>query len=246
MSELKLFILNNKRIFVTISFIVFFLILILICYSNFNSKNESLVQIDNIYKDIYTENEFDNILKEEKVENIVKEEFISVDIKGRIKKPGVYQISKTLDRRISDVVTMAGGFLNDADTSVTNLAKKIFDEMVIIIYSKDEVKEFSKIKEKEEIQNNVCINECDSCIEKDNVVNDNEIAKEEQSDEIILININKANKDELMTLPGIGESKALAIIEYRNNKLFEKIEDIMNISGIKESAFEKIKDFITV
>jgi len=50
----------------------------------------------------------------------------------------------------------------------------------------------------------------------------------------------------LMTLPGIGESKALAIIEYRNNKLFEKIEDIMNISGIKESAFEKIKDFITV
>lgn len=140
---------------------------------------------------------------------------------------------------------MAGGLLKDADTRVTNLAKKLFDEMVIIIYSKDEVKELTKVQEKEEIQNDLCHNECDSCIDKDKVINNHD-KEENEEDEIVLVNINKASKDELMTLSGIGESKALAIIEYREKKLFEKIEDIMKITGIKESAFEKIKDYITV
>ncbi len=48
-----------------------------------------------------------------------------------------------------------------------------------------------------------------------------------------------------MTLPGIGESKALAIMEYRKNKQFETIEEIKEVSGIGDSLFEKIKDFIT-
>lgn len=62
-----------------------------------------------------------------------------------------------------------------------------------------------------------------------------------------LVNINSAEKEELMSLPGIGESKALAVISYReNNERFEKIEDIMNVSGIKEAAFNKIKELICV
>lgn len=62
-----------------------------------------------------------------------------------------------------------------------------------------------------------------------------------------LININTAGVNELLTLPGIGESKANAIIAYRNdNGGFKKIEDIMNIGGIKEAAFNKIKDNICV
>lgn len=62
-----------------------------------------------------------------------------------------------------------------------------------------------------------------------------------------LININTAGVNELLTLPGIGESKANAIIAYRNdNGGFKKIEDIMNISGIKEAAFNKIKENICV
>lgn len=61
------------------------------------------------------------------------------------------------------------------------------------------------------------------------------------------ININTAGKEQLMTLPGIGESKAVDIIRYRqNNGRFTVIEDIMNISGIKENAFEKLKDLICV
>ena len=61
------------------------------------------------------------------------------------------------------------------------------------------------------------------------------------------VNINTASKDELMTLPGIGESKASDIINYRDSAGgFQTIEDIMQISGIKEAAFEKIKDYIKV
>lgn len=248
MNEFKLFILNNRKVFLYIAFTILGLAFILIYYFYSDKQKNDLVSVDNIYKEVYTRNEFEDNKVDKESNSIIKEEFISVDIKGRIKKPGVYQINKNLDRRVSDVITMAGGFLNDADTSVTNLAKKLFDEMVIIIYSKEEVKEFSKIIEQQEKQNDACMNECDSCIEKDNVIDNNDSFDNEgkEDNEIVLININKANKEELMTLPGIGESKALAIIEYRNNKLFEKIEDIMNISGIKESAFEKIKNFITV
>ena len=62
-----------------------------------------------------------------------------------------------------------------------------------------------------------------------------------------LVNINQADKNELMTLPGVGESKAASIIEYRNkNGNFTKIEDIMKITGIKEGVFNKIKDKITI
>ena len=62
-----------------------------------------------------------------------------------------------------------------------------------------------------------------------------------------LVNINSATKDQLMTLPGIGESRAVDIIAYRttNNK-FETIEDIKKVSGIKDAAFSKIKDLIVV
>lgn len=61
------------------------------------------------------------------------------------------------------------------------------------------------------------------------------------------ININKASKAELMTLPGVGESRAESIIKYREVQGgFQSIEDIMQVSGIKEGLFEKIKDLITI
>lgn len=61
------------------------------------------------------------------------------------------------------------------------------------------------------------------------------------------VNLNRASKEELMTLPGVGESRAESIIQFRKEQgSFKNIEDIMQISGIKEALFEKIKDFITV
>lgn len=68
-----------------------------------------------------------------------------------------------------------------------------------------------------------------------------------ESEESGKININKASKEELMTLPGVGESRAESIIKYREDVgAFQNIEDIMQVSGIKEGLFEKIKDLITV
>jgi len=68
-----------------------------------------------------------------------------------------------------------------------------------------------------------------------------------ESEESGKININKAAKEELMTLPGVGESRAESIIKYREEQgAFQSIEDIMQVSGIKEGLFEKIKDLITV
>lgn len=71
--------------------------------------------------------------------------------------------------------------------------------------------------------------------------------EESQSKQSGKVNINNASKEELMTLPGVGEAKAESIIKYRKEKgTFRKIEDIMQISGIKEGLFEKIKDLITI
>ena len=61
------------------------------------------------------------------------------------------------------------------------------------------------------------------------------------------VNINTATKEELMTIPGVGTAKADQIISYRNkNGFFEKIEELMSISGIKEGLFEKMKEYITI
>lgn len=134
---------------------------------------------------------------------------------------------------VIDVIEIAGGLIEGADTSMINLAKIVSDEMTIIIYSNEEVLE----KYKEEI----CVCDCpeitnDACIDNENVSTDTE-----------LVNINTASKEELMTITGIGESKADTIIKYREeNGNFKSIEDIKNVSGIGESLFEKIKDYITV
>ena len=61
------------------------------------------------------------------------------------------------------------------------------------------------------------------------------------------VNLNTASKDQLMTIPGVGESKADSIIAYRQEQgRFQSTEDVMNISGIKEGMYAKIKDYISV
>lgn len=174
-----------------------------------------------------------------------------VEIKGEVVKPGVYTIDS--EKRVIDVINKAQGLTKSADTSVINLSKKIIDEMVIIIYSKKEVEDFLKTKEQETLKQIICDNEVslknDACIDqnknKDNSNNDNVIDNE--SLEKTKISINTASLEELMTLTGIGEAKAKSIIAYRENEgKFEKIEDIMNVRGIGEAMFAKIKENITV
>lgn len=182
-------------------------------------------------------------IKEEKIvkEKTIKKEKINyfVDIKGAVNNPGVYKLEE--GSRIIDVINESGGLREDADTSIINLSRKIFDEMFIVIYTKDEINKY-----KEET---ISTNKINEKIKKEIISidknNDAEIKKEEtKSDKV---NINTATKEELLTLTGIGESKAESIIKYREeNGGFEKIEDIKNVSGIGDSAFEKIKENITV
>jgi len=183
----------------------------------------------------------DKIIYEE-CKNIVEQTNIEeyyVDIKGEVVNPGVYKVDNNL--RTNDVITIAGGLTNNADISLLNLSKKIVDEMNIKIYSKEEVKNALKdIKEPTIIE---IIKEIEKeCICPDN----NDACINEEEKESTLININTATKEELMTITGIGESKANSIIEYRKTNKFNIIDDIKNVSGIGDSVFENIKNYITV
>ena len=193
-----------------------------------------------IYLNMNTEKE-EPLVIEKKKENKKSNtsEVYKVDIKGQVANPGIYSLKA--NSRVIDVIEKAGGLTENADTSVINLSKKISDEMVIIIYSHEEVNEFGKTKEIEkqvlmECKNNEIYSlENNACIEIDNSTT---ISGE--------ININTASKEELMTLTGIGESKANDIIKYREtNGPFKSIEDLTKVNGIGESTLANIKENIT-
>ncbi len=187
-----------------------------------------------------------------------KEEFY-VEVKGAVKKPSIYKVTK--DNIINDVITMAGGFTKSAYTKNINLSKHVSNELVIYVYTEKEYKSLKKVKTIEKTNYVYLDTPCEcstyeitNCVEnsqseiiasdKDTVFIDEE--KEEESNNG-LVNINTASKDILVTLTGIGESKANDIIKYREeNGLFKSIEEIKNVSGIGNALFEKIKDYITV
>ncbi len=218
-----------KKIFLILLGISILLIgTIFILYKNYESENEEVIDI---FKDEEEEKEQetvspDNVQYEE--DNIDK---VVVDIKGMVVNPGVYEVEST--KRVNDVIEMAGGLIEGADTSLINLAKIVSDEMTIIIYSSNEVLEKYKSE--------VCLCDCPE------ITNDACINSDITSDQNTVVNINTARKEELMTISGLGDAKADAIIKYREeNGNFNSIEEIKNVSGIGDSLFEKIKDYITV
>ena len=176
------------------------------------------------------------LLVEEPLDNKIK-----VEIKGAVNNPGVYELET--GKRVEDVIKLSGGLKKDADVSNTNLSKNLVDEMVIIIYTKDEINSMTtgnttiKYIDKEcicpVIENNSCISD---------VVTNFEIIEEAS----IKISLNKATLEELMTLKGIGESKAKSIIEYREKTPFKSIEELLNVKGIGKAMFEKIKANISI
>ncbi len=182
---------------------------------------------------------------EEVTEPTIKEETkeiskYKVDIKGAVNKPGVYEVDS--DKRVNDVIALAGGLKKTANTNYINLSAKVTDEMVIWVYTKDEIKEFKL----EQSSSKYMISSC-NCPTLDNTtcLNNSKDNTNEKTNGVV--NINTATLEELMTLDGIGESKAKSIIEYRKtNGNFKTPEDIMNVSGIGSSVYEKIKDRVGV
>ena len=187
-----------------------------------------------------------NTKKETKDEKIEEEEYediyYQVDIKGEVNTPGIYTVKK--DSRVIDVIRLAGDLTENADTSVLNLSKKVTDEMVIIIYSYDEVANFALTKEKEKQEQEACLNYSeitnDACIKDESeIVSDSTISSK--------ISLNTATIEELMTLPGIGEAKAKAIISYRDEVgSFKNIDELKEVEGIGDTLFDQIKENITI
>lgn len=209
-------------------------------------------------KNIVEANEIEELAEENISQENIDEEvdntcFVKVDIKGQVANPGLYEIE--CNARVNDVIIKAGGLAKDADTSSINLSKIVFDQMVIVVDNK--IKEEPKIVEKIVVQNDACV--CNDSSEKvqqaptptptpspKNNSNCSMVCTDEKNTGN-KISLNKATKEELMNLTGVGEAKAIAIIKYReDNNGFKKLEEIMNISGIGEKAFEKIKDSITL
>ncbi len=145
---------------------------------------------------------------------------IYVYVLGAVNKPGVYDFPK--DARIFSVIERAGGFRDDAVVESINLAGTAEDGSIVKVLNRDEYARSLCEAESQNIG--------DSSVGSDGV-----------------ININTATVSELTELNGIGESRAEAIVSYREeNGAFRSPEDIKNVSGIKDGLYNKIKDRIKV
>ena len=150
-------------------------------------------------------------------ESIVQTQTLFVDIGGAVRNPGVYEVSE--DTRLFQVIEMAGGLSDDADTDNVNRASFVTDGQKIIIPVKGS-----------ENTGGIITGPAAVSTSADNG----------------LININTATADELKSLSGVGDAIAERIIEYRSSKAFKSKEDIMSVDGIGSKTYEKIKDRITV
>ena len=154
------------------------------------------------------------VLAEKTEVSTTQETVIFVDIKGAVKNPGVYQMK--VGDRVKDALDAAGGLTEEADSQKVNLAKRLEDQMVIVVAKVGE--------EAEEIPAGAT---------------SKEEAKEGK------VNINTATVEELKTLKGVGEKKAEAIIEYRKkNGSFQTKEDLMKVRGIGKKLFESFQERI--
>ena len=195
---------------------------------------------------IYTKDKSTFISSEElEVENTTEEETeeveeesqkIIVHVSGAVNKEGIVELDA--DSRISDAIDKAEGLAENADTKKINLAFKLEDGMKIYI---------PKIGENtEESVGMNAIDETSKYITSsgDVLQEDGESEKKNQAGKV---NINTATQTELETLPGIGPSTSLKIIDYREeNGNFQSIEEIKEVSGIGDAKYENIKDLICV
>ena len=208
---------NQKIIF---SIILFIMIIIIIYYI-----------YSMLYKDNFTVLHYDNTLIEtnllETNQNILSNKeyfetnFIIVYVCGAVKENKVVKLKE--NSRICDAIEAVGGFTKEADLININLAYILEDGEKIYVPKKGE-----EISAKNNYYSN--FQNYSSSYEKSNK-----------------ININTATQTELETVPGIGPSSALKIINYREEHgKFNTIEDIKNVSGIGDAKFKKIKDYISI
>lgn len=143
---------------------------------------------------------------------------VTVDVKGAVHYPGVYTF--TAEQRIVDAIEAAGGYVEDADSTLINHAQKLADELIIYVP-----------RHGEEIP----------------VLPTASVATTNASSSTSLININTATEQQLQELPGIGPAKAAAIVTHRQEHgAFSTTDGLKDVSGIGDKSFEQLSDLITV
>ena len=192
--------------------------LALVLGNNFvKDKDDNL--LDNNVSLLETDN--DSLIERNSEDHIADDnDQIKVHISGQINREGVYEVED--GDRLDDLIKQAGGLSPDADNKSLNLAMKLEDQMKIYIPSENEI------------------------LDQENVGANQIVSKPDSVSENGKININTASKEELMTLPNVGEKRAQAIIDYRDSKKFETIEEIKNVTGIGEKFYQAMIELITV
>lgn len=210
---------QKQKIIVTVIAIAVLIGIISFIYNKNQTKDDTILENDILITNTSTNNNL--------VENESAKDLVVVHITGSVTNPGIVKLSE--GSRIEDAIQAAGGLTENADISKVNLAYVLDDGIKIKIPSITD----------DDIGDEDIINEESG----ENIIeNDTTSSKNNKS-----ININKATETELETLPGIGASLASRIVEYRKqNGNFSSIEDIKNVSGIGDSKYLNIKDFITV
>ena len=221
---------KKNKIIIIIGVIILFLICIYFVYSK-SDEGEMISSEGRIENSIIENNTKE---KEEKQEEKNK---IIIHITGMISNEGILELEE--GSRISDAIEKAGGLKEGADVSQINLAFILSDGMKIHIPNVNDR------KEKNEDKTNTYITKESGVSTIEETQNQNNVTEKNKT--IAMVNINKADMKQLQTLPGIGDSTAQKIINYRNeNGKFNSIEDIKNVKGIGDSKFVKIKEYITV
>jgi len=170
-------------------------------------------EVATVSKDSSSEKE----VKKEEKEEPLEQDLITVDVKGAVKSPGIYDLP--VGSRVHDAVQKAGGLTEEADSKSLNLAQKISDEALVYVPTKGE-----------EAASQQATSGTSPSTSKDKKVN-----------------LNKASLEELKQVKGLGGKRAQDIIDHREaNGKFKSVDELKKVSGIGAKTIEKLKDYVTV
>ena len=170
-------------------------------------------EVATVSKDSSSEKE----VKKEEKEEPLEQDLITVDVKGAVKSPGIYDLP--VGSRVHDAVQKAGGLTEEADSKSLNLAQKISDEALVYVPTKGE-----------EAASQQAASGTTPSTSKDKKVN-----------------LNKASLEELKQVKGLGGKRAQDIIDHREaNGKFKSVDELKKVSGIGAKTIEKLKDYVTV
>ena len=168
-----------------------------------------------------------------------------VHVYGAVARPGVYEIRSGM--RLFEVIEAAGGFTSAADDTWLNLAGPVSDGEQIQVPTRQEAQQLRLSDPGDPEDSGDGGTHADTAVSGDGGTRADTDGSGDGGTQSGPVNINTASLQELVTLPGIGPTRAEAILQYRQaHGAFGSIEEICSVSGIKQATFEKLKDRITV